>query len=437
MAVSARTHPAIFADDFKTDPYWWEETPRPQLPETELPGRVDVVVIGSGYTGLNAALVTARGGRSTLVLEKGRAGEGCSTRNGGQISTSVKPGFAELSRRHGETIARAIHMEGRNALRWIGEFTREEGIDCGFSVCGRFHAAHSPRAFDSLVRDVTNQTPGLEVEYDIVPRAEQHREIGTDAYHGGVIFRRHAVLDPGRYHAGLLQRVLDAGVQIAENCPAMSIRREGDRHVVTTPKGEVSARDVVIASNGYTGTATPWHRRRIIPIGSYVIATEPRPREEMQELIPQNRIVSDSRKVVYYYRLSPDGTRMIFGGRVSHGETDPRVSAPLLHEEMVRLFPQLAGVQITHSWMGFVGYTFDTLAHTDSEDGIHYAMGYCGSGVSMASYLGMRTGQRVLGLREGQSPYQRVKFQTRPLYNGNPWFLAASVAYYKWMDKRG
>lgn len=426
----------LFTEDFRTDPYWWEASPRPQLAEVALPRTVDVLIIGSGYTGLNAALVTARAGRSTLLLEKDRIGEGCSTRNGGQISTSVKPSFAELSRRHGKDTARAIHMEGRAALNWIGEFTKDEGIDCSFSVCGRFHAAHSAKAFEDLAKDAKNQTPGLEVEIDIVPRSEQYREIGTDAYHGGIILRRHAVLDPGRYHAGLLERVRGAGVQIVDNCAAGVIRRQGNVYIVSTPKGDVAAGDVVIATNGYTGSVTPWHRRRIIPIGSYVIATEPMPREMMKQLIPQNRIVSDSRKVVYYYRLSPDGTRMIFGGRVSQGETNPRVSGPLLHAEMARLFPQLASSRISHSWMGFVGYTFDTLAHTGSENGIHYAMGYCGSGVSMASYLGMRTGQRVLGLKEGQTAFQQAEFQTRPLYTGNPWFLAASVAYYRWQDSR-
>jgi glycine/D-amino acid oxidase-like deaminating enzyme len=156
----------------------------------------------------------------------------------------------------------------------------------------------------------------------------------------------------------------------------------------------------------------------------------------MSAIIPRGRSISDTRKVVYYYRLSPDGTRMLFGGRVSHGETDPRVSGPLLHAEMTRLFPQLAEARISHSWMGFVAYTFDTLAHTGSHDGMHYAMGYCGSGIAMASYLGMRTGQKVLGLKEGRDGFDTTRFQTRPFYTGRPWFLAASVGYYKWRDSR-
>lgn len=433
-----RTAVSLLSPRFSTDPYWWEASPRPRLARPALPGRVDVLVVGSGYTGLHAALVTARAGRSTLVLERGRVGEGCSTRNGGQISTSVKPSVAELARRHGPDTARAIHEDGHRSLAWIGEFVAAEGIDCDFRVCGRFHAAHSPAAFESLRRTAeAAPQPGLEVAAEVVPRSEQHREIATDAYHGGVLLPRHAALDPGRYHAGLLQRVLDSGATVIEGCEAGRIEEEGGGFVVTTPDGTVRARDLVIATNGYTGTVTPWLRRRVIPIGSYMIATEPRPPEAMRALVPRGRILSDTRKVVFYYRLSPDGTRMLFGGRVSHAEADPRVSGLLLHAELCRIFPSLAEVPISHSWMGFVAYTFDTLAHTGRQRGLHYAMGYCGSGVSMASYLGMRTGQKVLGLAEGATGVDAIPFRTRPFYTGTPWFLSAAVRFYKWRDRLG
>ncbi len=426
----------IFADDFKTTPYWWDKSPRPRFPVGDLPASVDVAVIGSGYTGLHAALQTARGGRSTLVFDAQDAGWGCSTRNGGQISTSVKPGLSELTSRHGEATARAILEDGRRALAWIGDFIRDEGIDCDFSVVGRFHAAHNTAAFQRLVQGVRDEPAGLETGVYIVPRDHQHSLLGTDAYHGGVVYPRHASLDPGRYHSGLLQRTLDAGVELAANCAVLRIEETAGGFRLVTGRGSVIARDVVLATNGYTGAATPWLRRRVIPIGSYVIATEELPSDLVDRLFPTDRIVSDTRKVVYYYRLSPDRRRVIFGGRVSHAETDPRLSGPLLHAELVRLFPELATAKVSHSWMGFVGYTFDTLAHTGQAGRMHYAMGYCGSGVSMASYLGMRTGQKVLGVAEGETGFDSTRFPTRPLYTGRPWFLAASVAYYRWRDTR-
>lgn len=436
-AMPAAASPSLLTPDFSPQPYWWTTAPRRALPEATLPATADVVVIGSGYTGLNAALQTARGARSTVVLEAGRAGEGCSTRNGGQVSTSVKPGFAALARRHGAERARAILSEGHEALRWLGAFVEAEAIDCGFTVCGRFHAAHSPRAFEVLRTTVTNQTPGLEVEAHVVSRAEQASEIGSDAYFGGVVYPRHAALDPARYHAGLLDRATQAGATVVEHCPATAIERAGKGFRVATPLGTIAARDVVVATNGYTGPLMPWLRRRVIPIGSYIIATEPLPRETMRALLPNDRVISDTRKVVYYYRLSPDGTRMVFGGRVSSSETDPVRSAPRLHAEMARLFPQLRETRVSHSWMGFVAYTFDTLAHAGVHDGIHYAMGYCGSGVSMASYLGMRAGQKVLGLRDGRTGFDDLPFPTRPFYDGRPWFLAGTVQLYRWRDSLG
>jgi glycine/D-amino acid oxidase-like deaminating enzyme len=270
----------------------------------------------------------------------------------------------------------------------------------------------------------------------VVPRAEQHRELGTDAYWGGVVYRRHASVDPARYHQGLLERVQAAGAAVLARCPVTGIEKDGGGFRVVTARGVVQARDVVIATNGYTGTLTPWLRRRVIPIGSYIIATEPLSEAQMARLMPKNRIVSDTRKVVFYYRASPDRRRILFGGRVSTDETDPRVSGPLLHADLAKLFPELQGTRISHSWCGFVAYTFDELMHLGRHDGLHYAMGYCGSGVGMGSYLGMRLGQQVLGLPEGRTAFDGLAFQTRPLYTGNPWFLAPSIRYYRWRDRQ-
>ncbi|MFO1328161.1 MAG: FAD-binding oxidoreductase [Rubrivivax sp.] len=429
-------HP-LFTPDTRLAPYWWDAVPRPQLAEAAVPARVDVLVIGSGYTGLHAALQTARGGRHTLVLDAGDAGFGCSTRNGGQISTSVKPSFAVLARRHGEAKAREILREGQRSLAWTGEFIAREGIDCDFGVVGRFHAAHNATAFDQLVATVRHQTPGLEVPVRVVPRAEQRQELGSDAYFGGVVYEQHASVDPARYHQGLLQKVQQAGATVVAECAAQRIERDGEGFAVHTVRGTVRARHVVVATNGYSSPLTPWLRRRVIPIGSYIIATEALPPGLMQRLMPRQRIVSDTRRIVYYYRPSPDRTRILFGGRVSVSETDPAVSGPLLHADLVALFPELRDVRISHSWCGFVAYTFDELMHIGCHEGIHYAMGYCGSGVGMGGYLGMRIGQQVLGLEEGRTAFDGLDFQTRPFYTGRPWFLAPSIRYYRWLDRRG
>lgn len=427
----------LFTPDRKLTPYWWEATPRPDMTAARVPDAVDVAIIGSGYTGLHAALQIARDGRSTLVVDAEDAGWGCSTRNGGQISTSIKPSYEDLADRHGPQRAFDILKEGQRSLAWTNEFIAAEKIDCDFGVVGRFHAAHNPKQFAALARSVTRQPRGLEVETLVVPREQQRTELGTDAYHGGVIYQGHASLDPGRYHQGLLARVLAAGATVVPHCPVTALDRNRGGFSVVTPQGTTRAREVVVATNGYTGKLTPWLRRRVIPIGSYMIATEPLPEEQVRRLIPNNRILSDTRKVVFYYRASPDQRRILFGGRVSNSETDPEISGPLLHAEMVKIFPELATTRISHSWCGFIAYTFDELAHIGRHDGLHYAMGYCGSGVGMAGYLGMRLGQQVLGLDAGRTALDDLRFQTRPLYTGNPWFLAPSVHYYRWKDRQG
>ena len=432
------TGAALFTPDFKMLPYWWDLTPPAELdPRPAPPRSVDVLVVGSGYTGLNAALRTARGGRSTLVVDAQAIGWGCSTRNGGQVSTSIKPSLSELASAHGEDRARRIIQEGHRSLSWLGEFVEAERIDCDFRVSGRFHAAHSPRQYEALARQIASRPTGIEVDAELVPRADQRRELGTDAYHGGVVYRRHASVDPARLHAGILQRVIAAGGVLMPHCVVEAI--EGSRphgFRVRTSRGEVLARDVIVATNAYSGRATPWLRRRVIPIGSYIIATEPISPERMNRLFPTDRMVTDTRKVVYYYRASPDRTRILFGGRVSWNETDPLKSAPLLHAELARLFPELAGTRITHSWMGLVAYTFDHLMHTGTHAGVRYSAGYCGSGIGMASYLGMKLGLKVLGRPEGASALDDLSFPTRPFYAGYPWFLAPAISYYRWRDRR-
>ncbi len=423
-------------DGSKFAPYWWDDVPRPALPEAALPDAVDVAVIGAGYTGLHAALQTARGGRSTLVLDAEEAGWGCSTRNGGQVSTSIKPSYDLLARRHGPQRAADILREGHRSLEFIGRFIQDEGIDCDFARVGRFHAAHNASQYEALAQRVKHQPRGLEVEAHMVPRNEQRSELGTDAYWGGAVYTQHCSVHPARYHQGLLQRAMAAGVQVAPRSAVAGMERRGKLFELRTARGTVLARDVVVATNGYTGSATPWLQRRVIPIGSYMIATEALAPGVMDRLIPRNRIVSDTRKVVYYYRASPDRSRILFGGRVSHGETDPRASGPLLHADMVKVFPELAGTRISHSWCGLVAYTFDELMHVGKHDGLHYAMGYCGAGVGTSSYFGMRVGQQVLGLPEGRTALDGLAFQTRPFYTGNPWFLAPSVMYYRWCDRR-
>jgi glycine/D-amino acid oxidase-like deaminating enzyme len=425
----------LFTDEYKEVPYWWEDVACPRGGVAELPGYVDVAIVGSGYTGLNTGIQTARAGRSTLVMDAEDAGWGCSSRNGGQVSTSFKPSLETLSKKYGPQKAFQILREGHNALKWIGGFIEREKIDCDYERVGRFHGAHNSRQYKALERRCANQPDGLEVEAHMVPREQQAEEIDTDIYHGGIVYSQHASLQPAKYHSGLLAIAQRAGAQIAPHTRVENIERDGSGFVLHTSRGNVRARDVAVATGGYTGALTPWHQRRIIPVGSYIIATETMDESLVDQLLPTNRVYSDTRKLVYYYRASPDRQRIVFGGRVCVQETNPRVSAPRLHAELVRLLPALATVKISHSWMGFVGYTFDSMPHIGRHEGIYYSMGYCGSGISLASYFGMRLGKKITGTEGGETGLDETRFESRPYYFGKPWFLSPAIFYYRIRDR--
>ena len=430
-----------FASDYRETPYWWERSP-PEAPSgAEPPADADVVIVGSGYTGLHAAIATARSGYSTVVLETGALGSGCSTRNGGQVSTSVKPSFAALARRRGQDVATRVVRRGVESLAHVADFVREEGIDCDFAAVGRYHAAHTERAWRRLAASVGRPNPVHDDGVRIVAREDQRSELGSDVYRGGAVYPHHASLDPGRYHSGCAAAARRAGATLVDRCAAVRLAPSGAGVRVHTERGTIEARRVVIATNGYTGALTPWLRRRVVPIGSYVIATEAIPADLMDRVMPTMRILSDTRRLVYYYRPSPDRTRILFGGRVSLAETDRRVSGLRLLAELRRLFPELGDVRVSHSWSGTVAYTFDTLAHVGRREGVYHAMGYCGSGVGMAGYCGAEVGRAVaadLAGREGGAGLGGVPaFPTRPLYRGRPWFLAPSVLVYRGLDALG
>jgi glycine/D-amino acid oxidase-like deaminating enzyme len=423
--------------DILCAPIWQENIAAPVLREQPFPAKVDVLIVGAGYTGLAAARETAAHGRSTLVLDAGAAASGCSGRNGGQVAYSLKPSFKTLSARHGEKRAFAICQEGREAVAYLRSMAASAELDCDWRERGCFYGAHTPRHFTSMAREAEHQPKGLEQRITVVPRAEQRREIASDFYHGGCVYPDDASIDPMRLSLALLRRAQDSGASLREHCAVKSIRASGAGFEVLTSEGVVGAGKILLATNGYSGALSPWHRRRVIPIGSYQIATEPLGAERVRSLIPEGRNIVDSRRVVVYFRPSPDGERIIFGGRAALAEKDPLACVPRLTAMLTRIFPQLKPVRITHAWVGWVAYTFDTMPHLGRRGGVYYCMGYCGQGVPLAPYFGRKIGQQMAGLEEGRTALDDLPFPSRPYYFGKPWFLAPSVWAYRTMDAVG
>ena len=419
-----------FSPDYDDSPWWWRGVRFPPADGDELPESFDVVVIGAGYTGCHAALQTISAGMSTLILEAGPFGHGCSSRNGGHLSTSIKPSQRQLEHRLGLRRAKAIRAEGEAALRYTVDFIRDRSIDCRLEACGRLFAAHSHRQFRRL-QEAFSDEPGCRV----LKRSELGGEIRTDAYKGGVVVDDVYALQPAEYLAGLLKLVLAGGGRIRDYHPVMSIAGEPGNFRVITESKTLRTRKIILATNGYTGPLSPWQRRRVIPVASSIIATERLGEDRVRQLIPGLRLVIDTRRLLTYYRPSPDHQRILFGGRVSARTLPSGKSALRLHGNLGRLFPDIAGCRIDNGWTGYVAYTFDTLPHIGTRNGIHFAMGYCGSGVSLASYFGCRIGQQAAGSPEGRTALDDLPFPTRPGYLGNPWFLPPVIAFNRFLDR--
>jgi glycine/D-amino acid oxidase-like deaminating enzyme len=261
--------------------------------------------------------------------------------------------------------------------------------------------------------------------------------IGSDAYYGGRLIHSDANLHPAKLHKGLLDRAVSAGAIVVGQTRATGIRHDGRRSILFAGHEPIAARTVIVCTNGYTGKEMGWLRRRLIPIQSQIIATEPLPLEAVERLIPRRRQLGDTCNLHYYYRTSPDGRRILFGGRAgAHAINDPRRSGWHLYKRLIALFPELKGIRITHSWAGFIAYTFDHLQHMRDHDGVHYVSGCCGSGVVLQTWLGHKTALKILGHADARSMFDRP-YPTRPLYTGKPWFLPAAVFYYGLRDRLG
>lgn len=412
-------------------PYWWDARDR-GLDQPLPSGAVDVAVIGSGYTGLSAALRLARAGSKVLVLEAGDLGEGGSTRNGGMVSGTLKVSHPKLVKTYGKERADRIFFEAQNSVLFLEKQIAENAIECGYQRHGMYFAAYAPKHYDDLAVEA-EQLDALGVETRMVAKADQRQELNSDLYFGGRITTFAGGLHPARYHAGLVRACREAGARFVTRCRVEAMKKEAGQFALTTPKGTVRAGRVVVATNAYTDGGLSWFKRRVIPIGSYVIATEEMDPVRLKALIPGERMIQDTKRNLYYYRLSPDGRRMIFGGRTSFRPISVLESARRLRLSMAEVFPSLAKADVTHSWTGNVAFTFDSLPHLGSHEGVHYALGCCGQGVALMSHFGHCLAGDILGSGE-KSAFAFNPIKTVPGYSGNPWFIPVIGEYYRFLD---
>ncbi len=420
--------------DFRTDPYWWDAAP-PEAAGEDLPATVDVAIVGSGYCGLSAAAVLAEGGARVVVLDAGPLGAGASTRSGGMVSSGQKlVAGGAIKGVPSELFARMIE-DSVASFAHLRDLVAAESLDADLQLFGRFFGAHTPAAFDRLreMGRILGERTGVTVHE--VPRERQRAVVGSDGFRGGIVVDEYGGLHPGKYHRALRRRAAARGALLRSHAPVRRIDGTRGALTVRTDRGEIRAGEVVIATNGYTGSATPDLARRVVPVRSHQIATEPLPPGLMAELNPGRRMISDTKRELFYTRPSPDGTRMLFGARPSWRPRSDRDAVPSLHRQMCRVWPQLREVRVTHAWSGFVAMTFDKTAHMGERDGVHYALGCNGNGVALMTYLGHQTGLKLLGRQNRPCAFDQPAFPTRTGYAGSPWFLPLVSAYYHARDK--
>jgi glycine/D-amino acid oxidase-like deaminating enzyme len=416
------------------NPFWWRAAPRPKLPRRQVPATADIAIIGSGLTGLVAGIYLAKAGWHVAVFEQGEIGSGASTRNAGFVGRTLKYSFGDLQKRGGTAHAITVSREMQQAFDAVGEVIAEFGIDCDYQTHGRLVLANNVKQYDEIIREYRLRQQHLGNTFEVVPENALRREIASDRYRGGVVVPDMAALHPGKYHQGLLSAALAAGVEAYPQTPVTALARASDGWRLTSSDGaSTMARHVLFATNGYSGPLFPWLQRRQIPFDAWMIATAELPAALMDKVLPQHRTYIDNNMNIDFMRRSPDGKRVLFGGKTGTKSILP-VMAQRLAGELRAILPDLTDIDIDDVWTGRCAASFDLLPHLGQVDGLHYAVGYCFAGVPMGTHFGRLVANRLRGQGEQQSVFADQPFPTMPLYRGNTWFVPAMMRYYDWKD---
>ncbi|MDR7156219.1 glycine/D-amino acid oxidase-like deaminating enzyme [Sphingobium xenophagum] len=399
-------------------------------------GKVDVAIIGGGFTGLSAALALAKRGANVVLLEAGQVVGEASGRNGGQCNNGTAHDYGALSAKFGKPVAKAWYRAHCDAVDTVERLAREEGIDCDFDRCGRVKLAAKPAHYDKLVRAHDLLAAEVDSNVRLVPPEQIRDEIGSDAFHGALIQTTSAQLHPARFGVGLAEAAARADARIYEHAEVKGLDRLPHGWRVTSARGTINATQVLVATGGAPAAAPfGFFRRRIISVGSFVIATEPLDNATIDRLLPGRRNYVTSKNIGNYFRLTPDN-RLIFGGRARFAISDPRSdlkSGRILEETMGALFPALKGVGVDHVWGGMVDLTADRLPRAGEQDGLYYSMGYSGHGVQMATHMGQQMA-RVMSGEPDANPWADLDWPSVPGHFGKPWFLPLVGLWYKWQD---
>ncbi len=404
----------------------------------ELPTKIDLAVIGSGFPGLSAAYHAAKRGLRVAVLEAETIGWGASSRNGGMALTGLKLDNQVAEARYGRDLAQELYIDSLASLDTVENLIHQEQIECGFARAGHLLLANKPQHFVAMQHEADWLDSRYKHPTRIIPKHELQAEIGSQIYYGGQVDETSAGLNPAQFVAGLAQAIERAGGMLCPHTRLLEVESTNEGKRLTTSRGKLIAGNVLVTTGGYTGRATPTLQRRIIPIGSYIVATQRLPEDLANSLIPHRRMVFDYRHFLNYFRLSADN-RLVFGGRAAFfPETSSTIrdSARILQREMIHVFPQLRNTQLEYAWGGTLDFAFDQMPHAGQVEGIYYALGFAGHGVALGTHLGMRMVHAILDGTIKDLPYNAYPFPTAPLglYNARPWFLPLIGLWHRILD---
>jgi glycine/D-amino acid oxidase-like deaminating enzyme len=421
----------------KQVPYW-QDTAEPFRGGAQGPveGEVDVAVVGGGFTGLSAALALAQGGARVAVFEAARVIGQASGRNGGHVNNGTALDFGGLAEKLGLDRARSLYHAYDAAVDTVERIVREHQIACDFRRGGKIKLAAKPAHYEKIARGFEQLHREADPETDLVPPERVRDEVGSDAFHGGLLYRKSAQMHMGRFGAGLADAAVRYGARIYENAAVTGLQRlEGTRHRLTTSRGTVTGAQVLVATGPSQRGPFSWFRRRVIPIGSFIIATEPLGQAQIDSIMPTRRTATTTQNIGNYFRISPDD-RLIWGGRARFALSSPTSdlkSGRILEASLRRTFPQLGNVRIDYCWGGIIDLTADRLPRAGEHEGVFYAMGYSGHGAQMSVHMGQVMAS-VLGGDGAVNPLRGLPWPAIPGHFGPPWFMPFVGAYYRVQD---
>ena len=414
------------------EPYWWETEEKIVLEKYDLPEKVDVLVVGAGYTGLTAGIIASDLGAKTIVLDAEEAGKGASTRNGGMFGAHPRLGWEQLSSNFGKETADQIFKEASDSLIFARELINSEQISCNLVDSGRLQLAWSQKDYEKQKKLVSVIREKSNVNVEIIPRNELVHEIKTERYYGGILFKDHCGINPLKFHNGLISALTRREVPVIENTPVLSVERTRDSFNVNCGNRVISARTVIMATNGYTKHKFNWFKKRVFPVPSFLIATENLPSDLIKELSPMGRMMVETRAKYSYFRISPNGKKIIFGGRAAMKPIPLMLAATRLKTVLDDIWPELEKFGLSNVWTGYTGFSFNHIPHVGNHGGINYAMGYSGSGTVLAAYLGSKVAYQALGDSRGETGYSNTNLKTQPYHLfGAPYFLSIADFWYK------